>query len=378
MDDEQMNKLLERQGNVQEKLDHLGAWDLDQQLEMAMDALRCPPPEAAVQSICPAANGAASRCAGCCCRSRTCLSSTSRRTISTPSPSVGSSSTSSDTRAPSSRSPTIAISWTTWPAGSWNLTAVQGIPWKGNYSSWLEQKRNRLSVEEEEQESARQKALAHELEWVRAVAASARQAKSKARVQAPTRRWSRRGPARKAKSEIEIYIPPGPRLGDRLSLTAVDGHQQVVWRQTAVFHTSRTSHCRRAASLGVIGPNGSGKTTLFRLITGNQDTARRRAASRSATSVKLAYMEQSIATALSDGRQRLAGHFSDGAGAHQAGGTQTRSTAAAWVSHAFGFTGTDQQKKLSEISPAASAIACPPGTHAQARRQRHPAGRADQ
>jgi len=210
-----------------------------------------------------------------------------------------------------------------------------GIPWKGNYSSWLEQKRGRLQVEEKT-ESARQKALAHELEWVRQ-SPKARQAKSKARVQKYEAMLAE--DQRELEKTIEIYIPPGPRLG-RLVIEAQSISKAFGDR---VLFSDLSFSLPPGGIVGIIGPNGAGKTTLFRLIT-EQDKPDA-GAFKVGESVKLAYMEQSRDSLKADDNVWQA--ISDGLEFVKLGAAQVNSRS--YVSR-FGFSGTDQQKKLGVLS----------------------------
>jgi ATP-binding cassette ChvD family protein len=215
------------------------------------------------------------------------------------------------------------------------LDRGQGIPWKGNYSSWLEQKKARLAVEEK-QESARQKALAHELEWVRS-SPRARQAKSKARLKAYESMLAQ--DQREKEKQIEIYIPPGPRLGEKVieAINVNKGFGDKLLMDKMNFSLPP------GGIVGIIGPNGSGKTTLFRMITGQEkpDTGQ----FRIGESVKLTYVEQSreslkpddsIWQAISEGQEKI-----------KLGNVEVNSRA--YVSR-FGFTGTDQQKAVGVLS----------------------------
>ena len=207
---DEMTALIAEQGELQEKIDAADAWDLQRTVEIAMDALRCPPGDAESPS-CPAASAAAWRCAGCCCRARICCCSTSRPTTSMPNPSPGSSASCTNTQARSSPSPTTAISSTTSRAGSWSWTAAMAFPgrattppgWSRRRSGWRWRRR---------QESARQRTLERELEWIRQ-SPRARQAKSKARIAAYEKLLAEAGGQQQTEAG-QINIPAGPRLGD--------------------------------------------------------------------------------------------------------------------------------------------------------------------
>ena len=208
--DDEMNALIAEQGELQEKIDAADAWELDRTVEIAMDALRCPPGDADGRRRCRAASGAASRCAGCCCSGPTCCCSTSRPTISTPNRSPGCSASSQD--YPGTVVTVTHDRYFLDEVAGWilELDRGHGIPYEGNYSGWLEQKQKRLE-QEGRQEAARQRTLERELEWVRQ-SPRARQAKSKARVTAYETLVAQS--REKAPETAQIVLPPGPRLGD--------------------------------------------------------------------------------------------------------------------------------------------------------------------
>ncbi len=334
MDDDAMNKLLEKQGKVQEQLDHLGAWDLDQQLEMAMDALRCPPAD----TLCKVLSGGERRRVAMC---RLLLQKPDVLILDEPTNHLDAESVSwLEQHLKRYEGTVIAVTHDRYfldNVAGWilELDRGQGIPWKGNYSSWLEQKKARLSVEEKT-ESARQKALAHELEWVRQ-SPKARMAKSKARVQRYEAMLAE--DQREKEKQIEIYIPPGPRLG-RLVIEAQNISK--AFGDNLLFSNLSFS-LPPGGIVGIIGPNGAGKTTLFRLIT-NQDKPDA-GSFKVGDSVKLAYMEQSRDSLKADDNVWQA--ISDGEELVKLGPVQINSRA--YVAR-FGFTGTDQQKKLTALS----------------------------
>jgi sulfate-transporting ATPase len=334
MDDDKMNALLERQGNVQEKLDKLGAWDLDSQLEMAMDALRCPPADANIGVL---SGGEKRRVALC----RLLLKKPDVLILDEPTNHLDAESVGwLEQHLKRYAGTVIAVTHDRYfldNVAGWilELDRGQGIPWKGNYSSWLDQKRRRLQVEEKT-ESARQKALARELEWVRQ-SPRARQAKGKARLAAYEAMLNE--DTRQKEAQIEIYIPPGPRLGDKV-IEAVGlgkGYGDKLLMQDLSFTLPP------AAIVGVIGPNGSGKTTLFRMITGSEKPDKGEI--KLGASVKLTYIEQSRET-LKD-EQTIWESISDGKETIKLGSNTVNSRA--HVSR-FGFAGTDQQKKLNVLS----------------------------
>ncbi len=334
MSDQEMEKLMARQGEVQEKLDHLNAWDLDQQLEMAMDALRCPPGDAPVRVL---SGGERRRVALC----RLLLRKPDVLILDEPTNHLDAESIGwLEQHLKRYEGTVIAVTHDRYfldNVAGWilELDRGEGIPWKGNYSSWLEQKRARLQVEEKS-ESARQKALARELEWVRQ-SPRARQAKSKARIQSYEKLLNQ--DAREKEKEIEIYIPPGPRLGDRV----IDAVSLTKGYGDRLLYENMNFSLPPGGIVGVIGPNGSGKTTLFRMITGQEKPDAGEI--RLGASVKLAYVEQSrdvlqpedsVWQAISDGQELV-----------KLGTTQVNSRA--YVSR-FGFSGQDQQKKVGTMS----------------------------
>src|SRR3954464_5180254 len=281
MDDDEMSKLIERQGEVQEKLDHADAWDLDSRLEMAMDALRCPPADTLIKNL---SGGEKRRVALC----RLLLQKPDILLLDEPTNHLDAESVGwLEQHLQKYEGTIIAVTHDRYfldNIAGWilELDRGEGIPWKGNYSSWLEQKKARLEVEEK-QESARQKALAHELEWVRQ-SPKARQAKSKARLNAYESMLNQ--DQKRKETEIEIYIPPGPRLGERVieakGLTKSYGEK--------LLFSNLNFSLPPNGIVGIIGPNGAGKTTLFRLITGMETPDAGEI--RLGESVKLTYVEQ--------------------------------------------------------------------------------------
>ncbi|MCC7351940.1 MAG: energy-dependent translational throttle protein EttA [Phycisphaerales bacterium] len=334
MDDDRMAKLLERQGEVQEKLDAAGAWDLDAQLDMAMDALRCPPAEASVANL---SGGEKRRVALC----RLLLQKPDILILDEPTNHLDAESVGwLEQHLQRYEGTVIAVTHDRYfldNVAGWilELDRGEGIPWKGNYSSWLEQKKARLSVEEK-QESARQKALARELEWVRQ-SPRARQAKSKARLAAYEAMLAE--DAKKKEQEIEIYIPPGPRLGQRV----IDAENLTKSFGDKLLINGLSFSLPPGGIVGVIGPNGSGKTTLFRMITGQETPDG--GSIRIADSVKLAYVEQSRDVLSAD--KTIWEVISDGQENVRLGSFQVNSRA--YVAR-FGFTGQDQQKNVGLLS----------------------------
>jgi energy-dependent translational throttle protein EttA len=334
MSDEEMNKLLEKQGEVQEKLDAANAWDLDSQLEMAMDALRCPPADASIEVL---SGGERRRVALC----RLLLKKPDVLLLDEPTNHLDAESVGwLEQHLARYAGTVIAVTHDRYfldNVAGWilELDRGQGIPWKGNYSSWLEQKQARLQ-QEERSESARQRALAHELEWVRKNP-SARRAKSKARLAAYEAMLNE--DVQKRAADIEIYIPPGPRLGakviEAVKVTKAYGDKILFQDMDFVLPPN--------AIIGVIGPNGAGKTTLFRLITGQEkpDSGELRLGE----SVKLAYVEQSREDLKSDVNVWEA--ISEKQENIRLGALTVNSRA--YVSR-FGFGGTDQQRIVGTLS----------------------------
>jgi ATP-binding cassette ChvD family protein len=334
LDPDEMEKLLEKQGTLQDKIEHKNAWDLDQQLEMAMDALRTPPGDAPVKNL---SGGEKRRVALC----RLLLQKPDILLLDEPTNHLDAESVQwLEQHLKRYEGTIIAVTHDRYfldNVAGWilELDRGQGIPWKGNYSSWLEQKKDRLRVEEG-RETARQKALAHELEWVRA-SPRARQAKSKARVQRYEQMLAEN--QREKEQSIEIYIPPGPRLGE-LVIEAKGVAKS--YGDRLLFENVNFS-LPPGGIVGIIGPNGAGKTTLFRLITGQEKPDA--GTFKVGDSVKLAYMDQSRADLEDD--ENIWHAISGGAEKLKLGNVETNSRA--YVAR-FGFTGTDQQKLLGTLS----------------------------
>ncbi len=259
MDDAQMNALIERQGELTEAIDHAGGWDIDAKLERAMDALQCPDPDASVATL---SGGERRRVALC----RLLLREPDVLLLDEPTNHLDTESIQwLEAHLQQYKGTVIAVTHDRYfldNVAGWilELDRGEGIPWKGNYSSWLEQKSARLAMEEK-QESKRRKTLERELEWVR-MAPKARQAKGKARLNAYEKMLNE--DTKQKEERLEIYIPNGPRLGNKVieckGVTKAYGDK--------VLFENLTFSLPPAGIVGVIGPNGAGKTTLFRLIMG--------------------------------------------------------------------------------------------------------------
>jgi ATP-binding cassette ChvD family protein len=334
MDDDAMNALIERQGEVQEKLDACDAWELDSRLEMAMDALRCPPADTPVSVL---SGGERRRVALC----RLFLQKPDIMLLDEPTNHLD-----AETVAWMEHflhgypGTVIAVTHDRYfldNVAGWilELDRGRGIPWKGNYSSWLEQKQERLR-QEEKSESERQKTLARELEWVR-MSPHGRHAKSKARISAYESLASQEG-ERLAK-DLEIYIPPGQRLGK--NVIEAEGLSKAFDDRLLFENLSLT--VPRGAIVGIIGPNGAGKTTLFRLVTG-QDTPDGGTIKLGET-VQLAYVDQNRETL--DPEKTVFEAVGEGYDTIRLGTKDVN--ARAYVAR-FNFTGQDQQKKVKVLS----------------------------
>ena len=334
MSDDEMNSLLDRQGKVQEKLEALGAWDLDSRLEMAMDALRCPPGDTSTQVL---SGGERRRVALC----RLLLQKPDIFLLDEPTNHLDAESVAwLEQHLKQYAGTVIAVTHDRYfldNVAGWilELDRGRGIPWKGNYSSWLEQKRARLQ-QEEKAETARQKTLQRELEWIR-MAPKARQAKGKARLNAYETLLSQETERRQ--DELEIYIPPGPRLGN-LVIEAQGVSKAYTDR---LLFEGMSFSLPPGGIVGVIGPNGAGKTTLFRLITGQEKADG--GTIRMGETVKLAYVDQSRDRL--DPQKTIWQEISDGQDTIQLGTRQVNSRA--YVAR-FNFTGTEQQKKVGLLS----------------------------
>ncbi|MGA3281710.1 MAG: energy-dependent translational throttle protein EttA [Smithella sp.] len=334
MSDDEMAKLCQRQGAVQEKLDALDAWDIDSRLEMAMDALRCPPGDTQVKVL---SGGEKRRVALC----RLLLQKPDILLLDEPTNHLDAESVAwLEHHLQKYEGTIIAVTHDRYfldNVAGWilELDRGQGIPWQGNYSSWLEQKQNRLK-NEEKSEGARIKTLERELEWIR-MSPKGRHAKSKARISAYEELLGKN--LERESGTQEIFIAPGPRLGD-LVIEAKDvnkGYGDKLLVDGMIFSLPP------GGIVGVIGPNGAGKTTLFRMITGQETPDS--GDIRIGETVKLAYVDQSR-DAL-DPNKNIWEMISDGQDIIAIGNRQINSRA--YVSR-FNFSGTDQQKKVGALS----------------------------
>ena len=334
MSDEEMNKLIEQQGKLQEKIDAAGAWDLDRKLEIAADALRLPPWEADVAKL---SGGERRRVALC----KLLLSQPDMLLLDEPTNHLDAESVAWLERFLHDYPGTVvAVTHDRYfldNAAGWilELDRGEGIPWKGNYSSWLEQKQKRLAVEEK-QESARQRTLKHELEWVR-TNPKGRHAKSKARLAAYEELASQE--FQKRNETKEIFIPPGPRLGD----VVVQAENLTKGYGDRLLIDGISFNLPRGGIVGVVGPNGAGKTTLFRMIIGQEKPDGGKL--RIGETVQLAYVDQSRDTL--DGGKTVWEEISGSHDIMLIGKTEVPSRA---YCGRFNFRGPDQQKLVRDLS----------------------------
>jgi len=334
MDGDAMEKLIERQGEVQERLDALDAWDLESRLEMAMDALRCPPPDQPVSQI---SGGERRRVALC------------RLLLQRPDILL--------LDEPTNHLDAVTVAWLEHHLQDYPGTVIavthdryfldnvagwileldrgEGIPWKGNYSSWLAQKQTRLA-QEEKKEGTRQKTLERELEWIN-LTPKGRRTKAKARINAYEDLLGQEH--QKQAGELQIYVPPGPRLGDVVleaeDITKAYGEKLLM--------ENFTFSLPPGGIVGIVGPNGAGKTTLFRMITGEENPDA--GAIRVGDTVKLAYVEQN--RDVLDPDKTVWETLSGGQEVLKLGNREVNSRA--YVAR-FNFTGSDQQQKLGALS----------------------------
>jgi sulfate-transporting ATPase len=334
MSDEAMQKLLDEQAALQDRIDAANAWELDHTLEIAMDALRLPPPDAEVDKL---SGGERRRVALC----RLLLQKPDLLLLDEPTNHLDAESVAwLEHHLQEYPGTVVAITHDRYfldNVAGWilELDRGEGIPWKGNYSSWLEQKQQRLA-NEEKQASARQRTLERELEWVR-MAPRARQAKSKARLKAYESMLADSGPQRA--DALEISIPPGPRLGDLV----VEAKNLRKGYGDRLLIDDLSFSLPRGGIVGVIGPNGAGKTTLFRMIIGEETPDA--GTLRLGETVELAYVDQSR-DAL-EAKKSVWEEISAGADRLTVGKREVASRA--YVA-SFNFKGSDQQKRVGELS----------------------------
>jgi ATP-binding cassette ChvD family protein len=334
LDDVAMNRLIERQGEVQEKLDTLDAWDIESRLEMAMDALRCPPGDTPVNIV---SGGERRRVALC----RLLLQKPDILLLDEPTNHLDTESVSWLERFLQEYPGTvIAVTHDRYfldNIAGWilELDRGQGIPWKGNYSSWLEQKQKRLALEEK-QESDKRKTLERELEWIR-MSPKGRHAKSKARINSYENLLSQE--AQKKIRDQEIYIPPGPRLGK----TVITADKVCKAFGERLLFENMNFTLPPGGIVGIIGPNGAGKTTLFKLITGQEQTTS--GAITLGDTVKLAYVDQT--RDILDPGKSIWQVIAEDQDTIMLGDREVNSRA--YVAR-FNFSGADQQKKVGQLS----------------------------
>jgi energy-dependent translational throttle protein EttA len=329
-----MDKLIQKQGEIQEKLDAVNAWELDHKLERAMDALRCPPPDSKIEYL---SGGEKRRVALC----RLLLQEPDVLLLDEPTNHLDAESVQwLEQHLKQYKGTVIAVTHDRYfldNVAGWilELDRGEGIPWKGNYSSWLDQKQKRLA-QEEKTESKRQKSLERELEWVR-MSPKGRHAKGKARLNAYEKLISQE--AREKEEKLELYIPPGPRLGNKV----IEANGVAKAYGDKLLYENLTFNLPPAGIVGIIGPNGAGKTTLFKMITGKEKPDA--GTFQVGETVKIAYVDQehddlkpeeTVWQAITGGNELI-----------EMGGKQMNSRA--YVGK-FNFNGNDQQKKVKELS----------------------------
>ncbi len=334
MEPDEMDALITRQGEVQELMDSKGVWDLDSKLEMAMDALRCPPPDSSVSVI---SGGERRRVALC----RLLLKNPDILLLDEPTNHLDAESVSwLEHFLGTFPGTVIAVTHDRYfldNVAGWilELDRGRGIPWKGNYSSWLEQKQQRLA-NEEKSEAERQKTLSRELEWIR-MAPKGRHAKSKARINAYEAMLSHE--SERLGKDLEIYIPPGPRLGkiviEAENVSKAMGDKVLVENMSFMIPAG--------AIVGIIGPNGAGKTTLFKMITGQEKPDS--GTLKVGETVRLAYVDQNRDSL--EPEKTVYEVISDGYDTIKLGNREINSRA---YCARFNIMGQDQQKKVDVLS----------------------------
>ncbi len=334
MSDDEMEKLIEKQGRIQEQLDHIEAWDLDSKLKMAMDALRCPPEETSVSVI---SGGEKRRVALC----RLLLQKPDILLLDEPTNHLDAESVAwLEQHLSRYEGTVIAVTHDRYfldNVAGWilELDRGEGIPWKGNYTSWLEQKQIRLA-NEQKSESKRQKTLQRELEWIN-MSAKGRRTKSKARISAYEQLLNTDINARE--DTMEIFIPPGPRLGQKV--VVAEGITKGF--DTRILVENMSFVLPAGGIVGVVGPNGAGKTTLFDMITGKQSPDA--GTLEVGQTVKLAYVDQERDSL--DPEKTIFEVITGGSDKMLIGEREVNSRA--YVAK-FNFSGSDQQKRVKEIS----------------------------
>ena len=334
MDDDAMNALIERQATVAEQLDAAGAWDLDSRLDMAMDALRCPPEDQEVSTL---SGGERRRVALC----RLLLRQPDILLLDEPTNHLDAETVAwLEGHLHQYQGTVIAVTHDRYfldNVAGWILELDQGrgVPWKGNYSSWLEQKQERLRLEEKS-ESERQRTLERELEWIR-MTPRAKQQKNKARIRAYEELLNQDRVQRN--ESVQLYIPPGPRLGD----IAIEAKGVSKRYGDRIIFENMDFALPSGGIVGVIGPNGAGKTTLFRLITGQESADSGQL--RLGETVRLGYVDQSRETLV--GENTVWQEVSGGEEELELGERKVNSRA--YLAR-FNFLGADQQQKVGTLS----------------------------
>lgn len=334
LDPDEMNKLIEKQGELQEKIEQLGGWEVDQKIELVIDALRCPEPDSPVTHL---SGGEKRRVA----LARLIMSNPDILLLDEPTNHLDAESVGwLEQYLHKFPGTVIAVTHDRYfldNVAGWilELDRGEGIPWKGNYSSWLEQKDKRLAQEQQSQ-SKKAKTLERELEWIRQ-GAKARQSKSKARINAYEDLLKE--PSAEKLQEMSIYIPPGPRLGN--VVIEAKGVTKGYGKKLLLDNVDFT--IPKGAIVGVIGPNGAGKSTLFKMITGKEKPDS--GTFKVGETVKIAYVDQTRETL--DPNKTIFDELSGGADLIKLGNREV--PARQYVSW-FNFSGTDQQKKVGTLS----------------------------